>query len=109
MTSSLEREFESLWQACGDSELEPVREHTFHPVRRWRFDFAFPAQRVAIELEGGVHSRGRHTRGKGFIADCDKYNAAAELGWTVLRYTSEHLKRSPVQVVEQVLRVIEGR
>jgi hypothetical protein len=40
-------------------------EHRFHPVRRWRFDAAFPARKVAVELDGGIFAAGRHTRGAG--------------------------------------------
>jgi len=64
-----------------------VGEFRFHPRRQWRFDYAWPAQMVALEIEGGVWSRGRHTRGKGFEHDCIKYMEAAVLGWTVLRVT----------------------
>lgn len=60
-------------------------EYRFHPTRKWRFDFAWPRERVAVEVEGGVFSRGRHVRPSGFIADCEKYNAAAHDGWLVLR------------------------
>jgi very-short-patch-repair endonuclease len=66
---------------------EPVREHRFHPSRRWRFDFAWPAAMLAVEVEGGSWIHGRHVRGRGFAADCDKYNAAVLLGWRVLRFT----------------------
>lgn len=64
---------------------EPVREHGFHPTRLWRFDFAWPERKVAVEVEGGIWTRGRHTRGAGFIGDCEKYNEAARLGWRVFR------------------------
>lgn len=63
-----------------------VEEHRFHGTRRWRFDFAWVAQRLAVEVEGGAFSGGRHTRGLGFVADCHKYNAAVLAGWRVLRY-----------------------
>ena len=49
----------------------PIREHKFHPVRRWRFDLAFLENKLAIEIEGGVWIRGRHTRGNGFTRDRD--------------------------------------
>jgi hypothetical protein len=65
---------------------EPVREYEFHPDRKWRFDFAWPDRKVAAECEGATWSRGRHTRGAGFQADCEKYNAAAVMGWRVLRF-----------------------
>jgi len=69
-----------------------VREFKFHPVRRWRFDFAFPEQMVAVEVEGGAWNGGRHTRGSGFTADCEKYNAAALLGWRVFRFTVKQVE-----------------
>lgn len=62
-----------------------VAEHKFHPLRRWRFDRAWPERQVAVEIEGGVWTRGRHVRPQGFINDCEKYNAAALRGWLVLR------------------------
>lgn len=73
---------------------EPIREYRFDAERRWRFDFAWPESRhmVAVELEGGIWNNGRHSRATGFIADCEKYNAAQLAGWTVLRFTAEHLK-----------------
>lgn len=63
-----------------------VEEHRFHPTRKWRFDFAWPSHQVAVEVEGGAFSGGRHTRGMGFVADCEKYNAAVLAGWLVLRF-----------------------
>jgi hypothetical protein len=47
---------------------------------------------VALEIEGGVWTRGRHVRPKGFIADIEKYNAAAEMGWRVIRATPEMIE-----------------
>ena len=66
--------------------IEPVREYAFAKPRRWRFDFAWPDQKLAVEVEGGVWANGRHTRGSGFVADTEKYNTAALLGWKVLRF-----------------------
>jgi len=57
--------------------------------RRWRFDFAHLQKRIAIEIEGGVYSRGRHVRPKGFLGDMEKYNRATVLGWQVLRLTPQ--------------------
>jgi len=48
---------------------------------------------LAIEIEGGIWSRGRHTRGKGYHQDCEKYNEATILGWRILRFTPGELKR----------------
>ncbi len=65
----------------------PEREHKVCEWRRWRFDFAWPALKVAAECEGGHWSGGRHTRGAGFEKDCEKYNVAQNLGWRVFRFT----------------------
>jgi len=61
----------------------------FHSSRKWRFDYAFPAYKVAIEVDGGVYTGGRHSGGKGQVNDMEKLNAAAVLGWRVLRYTPD--------------------
>lgn len=80
---------------------EPEVEFRFHSRRRWRFDFAWPAQLVAVEIEGGVWSQGRHTRGSGFAKDCDKYNEAVIAGWKVLRFTAQHLDE-PDEVISKL-------
>jgi len=68
-------------------------EFKFFKTRQWKFDFAWPHDFVALEVEGGTYSGGRHTRGKGFSEDCEKYNTAAIMGWTVIRATGEHVKK----------------
>ena len=70
---------------------ECVKEYRFHPKRKWRFDYAFPAVKLALEVEGGVWTRGRHTRPQGFLNDIEKYNTATLLGWRVLRTTPDEL------------------
>lgn len=68
---------------------EVVSEHRFHPTRLWRFDYAIPDHRIAIEIDGGVWQQGRHNRPKGYIADLEKFNHAAILGWRVLKFTPQ--------------------
>lgn len=83
----------------------PKREFIFHSSRKWRFDFAWPQKKIAVEVEGGIWTGGRHTRAKGFIDDCEKYNAAALLGWMVLRFPVEHIKSGEaLQIIETALR-----
>jgi hypothetical protein len=69
----------------------PEREWKFDAKRRWRFDYAWPQQMIALEVEGGVWTGGRHTRGAGFLKDVEKYNRAAVLGWRLLRVTPDKL------------------
>ncbi|TNH91721.1 hypothetical protein CF139_02445 [Aeromonas hydrophila] len=71
---------------------DPATELVFHPKRRWRLDFAWPTHMIAVEIHGGIHSGGRHTRGKGFVEDRAKMNEAALLGWTVIEATPEHIQ-----------------
>lgn len=88
--SSLERAIETHMIQVGLPR--PVSEFRFHPERRWRFDFAFPDLLVAVEVEGGVHTKGRHVRGYGFEQDAEKYNEAAIMGWLVVRLTGSMIK-----------------
>lgn len=81
---------------------EPVPEYKFAPDRRWRFDYAWPDRKLAVECEGGTWNGGRHTTGKGFAQDCMKYNRAVVLGWRVLRFTGEQIKSG------EALQTIEG-
>jgi len=86
VTSDGERALATLLKwAKLDAGVET--EYRFDVTRKWRFDFAWPAQMIAVEVEGGTWSSGRHSRGAGFEADCTKYNEAALLGWLVLRVT----------------------
>ncbi|MEY3252435.1 MAG: hypothetical protein RL227_1408 [Pseudomonadota bacterium] len=72
--------------------LAPVREFRFHPVRKWRFDFCFPEQKLALEVDGGTFTGGRHTRGTGYAEDCRKIAEAMLLGWRVLRASADQVK-----------------
>ena len=92
---------------------EPEREHRFDEVRgkqqkrrEWRFDFAYPEKKIAIEVEGGVFVKSRHTTGKGFTKDCEKYNKAVELGWSVYRYTTQQVKSG--EAIAQLSRILVG-
>lgn len=79
-------------QLCKDQlGVLPVKEHVFHAHRKWRFDYAFPEHKVALEVEGGVWTGGRHTSSRGFLGDMEKYNEAAALGWRVVRCTPDTL------------------
>ena len=73
---------------------KPEEEFVFAPPRKWRFDFAYPDKKIAIEIEGGVWSEGRHRRPIGFIKDMEKYNAAALHGWRVLRYYCDNIEQA---------------
>lgn len=77
-----------------DLGVECVKEYKFYPERRWRFDFAIPEHKIALEVEGGVWTQGRHTRPQGFLGDIEKYNTATLMGWRVFRTTPTNLYRT---------------
>lgn len=75
----------------SDLGVECVKEYRFHDKRKWRFDYAIPEHKIAIEVEGGVWTGGRHTSPQGFLGDMEKYNTATVMGWRVLRTTPDKL------------------
>ena len=96
--TKLEDKFARLWGSVpGAPEL--TREHKFHPMRRWRFDFAHQESKTAIEIEGGLWQNGRHNRAQGYIADCEKYNMAVLHGWSIFRLPAEMLNYSEVAAI----------
>ena len=97
---NLRHKFETLWQQLGGPLLE--REYRFHPVRKWRADYRHGS--TLVELEGGVWTGGRHTRGKGFNDDLEKYNAAQLCGYTVFRFSTSTLTADHVQPIIDYIR-----
>ena len=74
--------FGSVWQA----------EYKFDEKRKWRFDYAVPAIKCAIELDGATFKPGTgHTSGVGLRAWREKNNAAMSLGWRVWHYAPEEV------------------
>lgn len=85
--------------------IEFVQEFRFNPERKWRADFHLVDTKILIEVEGGVWSNGRHTRGKGYIGDMEKYNSAAVLGYKVLRFSTEQVKSG--KAIEEIRQLME--
>ena len=72
------------------------------PVRQWRFDLAWPAEQIAVELEGSLFTGGRHGGARSSIRDVEKYNAAALLGWRVIRTVPAMVKSGAALVLVEV-------
>lgn len=79
---------DALAAALDARRIEYQREFRFHPKRRWAADFAFG--NLLVEVDG----RGRHQTYVGFRNDCVKLNAAAALGYSVLRFPAGDYKPS---------------
>lgn len=93
----------NLWYWANENALELLEEHQFCKDRKFRFDFAFPALKIAVEFEGGVFDRnGGHTSFKDFSKDVEKYNLAQRLGWKVLRFTAINYKNLITELNHQL-------
>lgn len=91
--SALEDDLDTQLRAAGAPAYE--RQYLFAKAamgRRWAADFCWPERHIIAEVDGGTYSGGRHTRGAGFEGDCEKLNAAAQLGYRVLRFTGKHVR-----------------
>ncbi len=82
-----------------------VQEYKFCPDRRWRADFKIAGRMILVEIEGGIWSGGRHTRGHGYQSDCEKYNWATANGYQVIRGTTKQVKDG--SLLKTVLMMIE--
>ena len=134
--SDLEASFLFYLRSLAPDLPEPEREYRFCSDRRFQFDFAWPEQRIAVEMEGGTWGKpvychacgarvmaytkagkqypvfsagGRHVRGKGYENDCIKYNLATINGWKVFRVTARMLERDPAGFVEMIANIIRRK
>lgn len=85
-------------------------EYRFNPNRRWRSDYFLPDLNCLVEIEGGIWrgKRGRHTNPTGYQKDCEKYNSASLLGFTLLRFTTTHIKKDIIYVEETIKDAIDS-
>lgn len=104
--SAAEEAFAAAWEQLATLPA-PVREYRFHPVRRWRLDFAWPLIKLGIEIQGmGMGGRaGGHQTAKGMQNDCDKHNELTRLGWRVLHFRAGD-KRNVADWVATVVEVM---
>jgi very-short-patch-repair endonuclease len=95
---------ESLVLQLRALRIDAEREYRFDSIRKWRFDFAIPDRKLAIEVEGGTWSNGRHNRGSGMAADLEKYDAAMRQGWNVYRCSTEMVTSGrAIETIEIIL------
>jgi hypothetical protein len=71
-----------------------VRQYRFDPTRKWAFDFAWPCEQLAVEIQGLTKGRtpGAHQRVDGLTREYEKLNAAVLAGWRVLLFTPAQVK-----------------
>lgn len=98
-------EFEAkLARELKTLKIEFEQEFEFHPKRKWRADFHLVGKKILVEVEGAIWSGGRHTRGKGYIGDMEKYNAATMMGFQVIRFSTDQVKSGhAIQQIEKMV------
>lgn len=97
----------TLVQHLKTHKINFEQEYKFHPTRKWRADFLITGTKILIEVEGGIWNGCRHTRGKGYLGDMEKYNSAAMMGFTVLRFSTEQVKSG--MALKQIELLIKGK
>lgn len=97
-----------MCRAAGVPEPEP--EYLFHPVRKWRLDYAWPLHSIAVEIDGGIwrgygkaKAGGAHSHPLNIERDIERHNALMLFGWRYLRYQSDELFLA-VEGVRELLR-----
>ena len=95
----LSRDQFAIWSNCK-------MEHSFDETKR-AFDFAWPNQSVAVEIDGFGHG---HQAVHRLSQNHEKQNDAVMRGWKVLRYTSRQLgsMAGVERAVEETARLICG-
>ena len=98
-------EFEAkLARELKTLKIKFEQEFYFHPERKWRADFHLIDKKILVEVEGGIWSGGRHTRGKGYLRDLEKYNAATMMGFQVIRFSTDQVKSGhAIQQIEKMV------
>lgn len=85
-------------------KIDFEQEFEFHQARKWRADFHLVGKKILVEVEGGIWSGGRHIRGKGYLGDMEKYNAATMMGFQVIRFSTDQVKSGlAIQQIEMMV------
>jgi hypothetical protein len=105
--SLLEDKFLAAWVENFPQWEIPKRQWRFHKTRKWLFDFAWPDQKIAVEIQGGSFVRGAHNRGGGQAKDCEKWREAARLYWFILPFNTSDMK-DPAFCAEVVAEILTG-
>lgn len=79
---------EDFEQALNILEIKYEKKFQFKSTKHWRFDFHLIEHRILVEISGGPWSGGRGGKLKNKAWSLDRYDDAAEMGFTVVRLES---------------------
>ena len=85
-----------LWEELRASKLGVGFRRQF-PIERFIADFACPARRLVVEVDGGYHREAAAQR-----ADARRDRVLARLGWQVVRVMAEEVQRDMPAVVARI-------
>jgi hypothetical protein len=109
LDTGMVREYRAFAMAVGGTGPGLRKRLADAGLKDWRIDFAFVAEKIAVEVEGGTWTGGRHVNGVGFDADCEKYNKLTLMGWKVLRFTGTAIKSGvALKTIEAALSIDWG-
>ena len=102
--SDLERLFLINWRSRYPHHL-PFNNFEFHLTRKWRFDFAWPTHKIAVEIQGIGPG---HCSLAGMTKDYDKLMEATKDQWKVIYLTSSHLLPENIDRVCRLIAMLLG-
>ena len=77
------------------------------PDRLWRSDVAWPRVRVALEIQGGNWTHGRHCRPSAMQSEYDKQNGYASRSW--LCFYSDWAQMKKPELADMIVGTIQRR
>lgn len=114
--SKWEDNFQALIEVHGWPAAQ--REQRFHEAgfiyakkRQWRFDFAWPDMKLAVEIDGGLfRPMSGHRSPIGITEDRVKDAVAQLMGWVVLRFTEISFRNDDViPIMEEAFEYCKNR
>lgn len=79
---------ENFEQSLIVLEIKYEKKFQFKSTKHWRFDFHLIEHRILVEISGGPWSGGRSGKLASKAWSMDRYDHAAEMGYTVVRIES---------------------
>lgn len=90
-----------------DLRLDCVKELEFCPGRKWRFDYALPEVKIAVEVEGGTYKTRTYRNKDGVLITTTggRHNSATVLGWRLIRVVpAELLTNKTIDLIRQTIK-----